>query len=430
MKKLVLPILISLLFFNTSRVFAQWVPTSFNQSVWNMARAGNGNLVVADDIYPLMGGLHLSEDEGETWTTTMAGDFAYTANVVKDESLYFGGVGANVAISHDNGITWNNVNFSHLFSGITDQDPIYAMEYHNGRIYASVLNLGVAYSNDEGVTWKLTDVESLWDANNPENGGQWTYNLRSFNGKLYNIGAFGIWVYDEAADLWSNVDNTWYGGYSIIVDDVFYVSYNASGIPAAIRYTTDFQNWQVMPIPNGMNTSVRILEYYQGAFFMGHVNDAVYYTIDHGVNWTAYREDFPKFSPVPGLDLYGVPMNMVFSGETMICGVFSSFPDVGGVFKAPIPAEIMNVNDIAASQKVSVYPNPAKDNISFKFPQGKNTKADLKITDALGRIISTESIDNSIDQAHSISVDSWPRGLYFYSINNVDFTQSGKFLVE
>lgn len=101
-------------------------------------------------------------------------------------------------------------------------------------------------------------------------------------GKLYNIGAFGIWEYDEDEDLWGNIDDRWYASSSLIVDDVLYVNYNASGIPDGVRYTTDLQSWEVMSIPEGVSTSIRFLEYYRGAFFMGHVDDAVFYTLDHG----------------------------------------------------------------------------------------------------------------------------------------------------
>lgn len=47
---------------------------------------------------------------------------------------------------------------------------------------------------------------------------------------------------------------------------LLYVVYNASGIPAGIRYTTDFQTWEEMPLPTDVSTAVRVLDYYKGAF--------------------------------------------------------------------------------------------------------------------------------------------------------------------
>lgn len=429
MNKPLLSTLIVLLFFNTSILMAQWERTNFDQSAWDMCLTGNGNLIAANDIYPEMGGLYISENEGETWVKTLADDYAYSSHLVKDESVYFGGNGANVAISPDNGETWINVNFSDLFLDVTDQDPMYAIEHHNGRIYASVFGLGVAYSTDEGTTWSLADIDSLLDENNPEDGGQWTYDLRSYNGKLYNIGSFGIWEYNEVDDLWTKVDDRWYGGHSTIVDDVLYVSYNAIGIPDGIRYTTDFQNWEVMPLPNGVNTSVRFLEYYEGAFFMGHVNDAIFYTMDHGENWIEYRENYPKYTSGGGFVYYGVPMNLVFSGESMFCGIFSPFAGVGGVYRAPIPPEILGLDEMSVPLKIVVYPNPAKDIVSLQIPQGQGFQGILKITDAMGRIVYNNTLANETDNLVTISIKTWPSGLYIYTLVSGDSKTSGKFLV-
>ncbi|WP_026451563.1 T9SS type A sorting domain-containing protein [Aequorivita capsosiphonis] len=427
--KTLLFLFVVLMCLNSSVLTAQWESTGFTKATWALAKAENGNLIAADDMYPELGGIYLSQDQGDSWVKTSATDYAYTAHVVKDESIYMGGVEGNVAISHDNGETWANVNFGNVLPGLTVDDPIYAMEYHNGRIYASVFNFGVVYSEDEGVTWNLTDQESLWDVDNPIDGGQWTYNLHSYHDQLYNIGAFGIWVYDETADLWAQVDDRWYGNSSLIVDDVFYVIYNADGIPDGIRYTTDFQNWEVMPLPDGASTSVRFMEYYHGAFFMGHVSEAILYTVDQGATWIEYREDFPAFEPIPGLNLYGTPMNLVFDGETMYCGVFSPIDGVGGVFKAPVPAEL-NINEISASLQPVLYPNPAKDFVMLQFPQDQENQGSLRITDALGRVQYNKTIGNEENNTISVSTETWASGVYLYSIVTEGSKASGKFIVE
>lgn len=427
--KTLLFLLISLAFLNPSILTAQWEPTGFTQSTWVLCQAENGNLIAANDIYPDLGGIYLSQDEGISWEQTNAIPYSYTAQVVKDSSIYLGGVGCNVAISHNNGEAWSNVNFSALFPGVTENDPIYALEFHNGRIYAAVLNFGIVYSEDDGATWNLTDQESLWDVDNPEDGGQWCYNLRSYNGNLYNMGAYGIWVYNEIEDLWSQVDDMWYAGSSLVVDDVFYVVYNAMGIPAGIRYTTDFQNWDVMPIPDGSDTTIRFMEYYEGAFFIGHVNDAIFYTVDQGENWIEYRENFPAFEPVPDVVFYGTPMSLVFNGDMMYCGVFSPFEGVGGVFKAPVP-EGLNISELAESLQLVVYPNPANDFISIQFPNGLQNQGSLIITDVLGRIHYNKSIGNEIDKTIIVSTENWTSGLYIYSIVSGASKASGKFIVQ
>lgn len=417
-----------LLLFSSHIVKAQWEPTSFNQSTWVLCQTENGNLLAANDAYPEMGGIFISEDNGATWTDTQAEKHSYTGHLVTSEHIYMGGVEFNIGISYDNGATWTNSNFSDLFPNANPEDAVYAIEEHNDRIYVSLFGHGVIYSEDQGGTWQLTDQESLLDPNDPENGGQWTYNLRSYNGKLYNIGSFGIWEYNETDDLWTMVDSTWYGSESLIVDDVLYVVYNAIGIPAGIRYTSDFQTWEEMPLPADVSTAVRTLSYYEGAFFMGHVNDAVFYTMDYGQNWTAYKEDFPVFSPVPGLDIYGVPMNFVFSEDTIYVGVFSAQEDLGGVYKAPVPEDVLSVNQNTDKIQVKLYPNPAVDFITIDFPQ--KTEGQLIIRDVTGRLILTKHIENSPTNSITIETNTWSAGLYLYSIEGKATKTSGKFLVE
>lgn len=419
--------LLILFLFSFSCLTAQWQPTGFNQSTWVLCKASNGNLIATNDVYPEMGGVFLSEDQGETWSEASVEPHSYTSHLVDGENIYLGGVQGNIAISNDNGHTWSQTSFADLFPGITEFDPIYAIESHNNRIYAAVLAFGIVYSEDGGMTWQLTDRESLLDPDDPDNGGQWCYNLRSFNGKLYNLGAFGIWEYDETDDVWSQVDPYWYAGDSIIVDDVLYVVYNAFGLEEGIRFTSDFQNWESMAIGD-LSTSNRFLEYYNGAFFLGNVEEAIFYTLDHGNTWTEYREDFPMYSPAPGVEFYGTPMNLVFMEDTMYVGVFSNDPELQGVYRAPIPEELLQVNS-AEIGKTVLFPNPADDFISFRFDGETMVSGILRITDVMGRIVYQEKITSQPNNTHTLSVASWPSGIYLYSIEGKNTTTSGKFLI-
>src|SRR5690554_4077940 len=196
MNKLVLYSLILLLF--TSHLMqAQWEPTAFNQSTWILCQTENGNLLATNDVYPEMGGIYISQDQGITWTDTQVEKSSYTGFSVTNQSVYMGGVGSNVAISHDNGATCTISNHSDLFPGAHTVDPIYAIERHNIKIRGALLSHGIVYSDDQGETWQLTDIDSLLDPDKPENGGLWGYHLRSYSGRLSSIGAFGICEWSE-----------------------------------------------------------------------------------------------------------------------------------------------------------------------------------------------------------------------------------------
>lgn len=419
----------ALLCLNSSILTAQWEPTAFNQATWVLTQAENGNFIAANDIYPDFGGIYLSQDEGNTWVETEALPFAYTSHLVMDETVVMAGAGTNLAISNDNGETWINSDFLALFPQVDSMDPIYGLEAHNDRIYASLFGYGIVYSEDGGITWSPTDLNSLVDPNNPANGGQWSYNLRSFNGKLYSVGVYGIWEYNEAQDLWTQVDGSWYAYNTLIVDDVLYVLYNAPGIPNGIRYTTDLQQWEFMPLPDDASTSIIFLEYYKGAFFMGHANEAIFYSLNQGETWIEYRENFPFHTPAPGLELYGTPMNLIFSGDTMFCGVYS-YTDIGGVYRAPIPAVVLNVEEMAEIPQFVVYPNPASHYVTFKIPNGYNSSGSIVITDVLGRIKYNAPFSEWEDNEITIFTENWTSGVYLYNLRTEQSISSGKLIVK
>lgn len=431
-RKVLLFVLVAFTCLNASVLNAQWEPTSFTQSsVWVLCQTENGNFIAANDLYPEMGGIYLSADEGNSWEKCVVSDHSYTSHLVQGQSVYLGGVDCNIAITHDNGETWANSNFKELLPGVSSDHSIYAMEYHNGRIYAAVLTFGVAYSDNDGVDWYLTDRESLLDVNDPEAGGQWCYNLRSYNDKLYNIGAYGIYEYDEIADLWTKLDDQMYGSSSVVVNDVMYISYNAAGLPSGIRYTTDFQTWEVMPIPDGASTSIRFLEYYNGAFIIGHVEEAIFYTLDHGETWIEYRDNFPKFSPVPGLDIYGVPMGVVMKDDKIFCGVFSGFEEIQGVYWAPLPEELLTtINQYSDPALTVAYPNPAQDIVWLQLPAGKKMQGLVQIMDITGKIKHEQIILSGDNNKIAISTSNWASGAYFYILKTDEHVSSGKFIVE
>lgn len=404
---------------------AQWTPTDFKENIWILCQTSNGNLLAANDIYPDLGTIFISKDEGNSWSETTATPYGYTAFLVTDDAVYMGGTDRTVAISHDNGDNWVTSTFWHLFPDADPSEPIYAIEAHNDRIYVSLLAYGIVYSDDKGETWHLTDRDSLLDPNNPDNGGQWTYDLQSFNGKLYNIGAFGIWEYNEEEDQWSHINGDWYSYKALVVDDLMYIVYNAPGLPYGIRYTRDFVDWEIMPIPEEASTSVGFLQEHQGALFMGHVEETVYYTLDQGQNWIPYKEGFPYFSPIPELYFYGVPMNFVFLEDSMLVGVFSGFEDVAGVYRAPIPT-LLNIEEMTNFTNAIVYPNPTSDWITLKSENTNTLPTQLSIYDVLGRKV--KELKYAQQRTQMIDVSDLAAGVYFLRVQDDDRIQSIKFI--
>jgi hypothetical protein len=186
-----------------------------------------------------------------------------------------------------------------------------------------------------------------------------------------------------------------------------------------------------MPIPDYLTTSIRCIEYHQGAFFIGHVHEAVYYTLDHGETWIEYRENFPAFSPVPGLNLYGVPMSLVFSGDKMYCGVFSVDEGVGGVFWSPVPDELItSVDESSNLPQAVIYPNPANEFVILQLPKAAENQHNLIITDAMGTVQYNKMMQNEASKEVIVSTKNWKSGVYFCTIISGESKTTGKFIIE
>lgn len=91
------------------------------------------------------------------------------------------------------------------------------------------------------------------------------------------------------------------------------------------------------------------------------------------------------------------------------------------------PMILSELNSIKAESIVLVYPNPAKEEISFAIPSGIIT-CYIEIYDILGVKIISQKIHNGVN---SLDINSLPCGAYYYKIKSSnDVLKSGKFVKE
>jgi len=91
---------------------------------------------------------------------------------------------------------------------------------------------------------------------------------------------------------------------------------------------------------------------------------------------------------------------------------------------------IVGIENILASGKFAVYPNPANSNLTIVFPDNYNASNNaLEILDVTGRSIvnSPLTIHNS---QMSVDVSTLPSGMYFIKIGNGNSSQLEKFIKE
>ena len=123
--------------------------------------------------------------------------------------------------------------------------------------------------------------------------------------------------------------------------------------------------------------------------------------------------------------------------DTMNCGGMSGMevpnPIYGygriDAFNAVIAAmdSTSSANDLPISNNnILVFPNPAKDQISFSVKDEKIQS--IQVFDNLGRLIFSEKLDGTV--SHSITTNDWLSGVYHYKIELDRGVYSGKFLVK
>lgn len=88
---------------------------------------------------------------------------------------------------------------------------------------------------------------------------------------------------------------------------------------------------------------------------------------------------------------------------------------------------IILTNDIATQDQFSLFPNPSNEQINIAFSEQVQTVgASITFFDALGRLVTSQSLDN----VQSINCSTWATGLYTYRISNAQgrVLQVGKFV--
>lgn len=88
-----------------------------------------------------------------------------------------------------------------------------------------------------------------------------------------------------------------------------------------------------------------------------------------------------------------------------------------------------SVKDVKNAVGVSAYPNPANDYITFKFTNGNIRNGNVTIYSLTGAILKSESI-SQFDSEVTIDLTEFEKGIYLYSIQNAEGSNSGKFVVE
>ncbi|MFH2094240.1 MAG: T9SS type A sorting domain-containing protein, partial [Bacteroidota bacterium] len=134
-----------------------------------------------------------------------------------------------------------------------------------------------------------------------------------------------------------------------------------------------------------------------------------------------------KSGSVPNWTLFEIPINYNTGDVPDSCNVFFSSSDDANMadgsilrvdsvsFTGSVP-----VGKISASREsdIYIYPNPATDQLSINFSLHQPYSAEIKLYNAIGKVVYSKSITNAKQHFTKLDVSSLPAGLYFVEVVN------------
>lgn len=385
-------------------------PNSFNSSnTWAMAHMGNYLYVGGNFTWTgYAPSKSLSRWDGTNWSPIPGGqpnDVVDDMQVYNNE-LYICGVFDSVGnvsasgIAKWNGSSWQAIGNNYDFEAT---GAIQRIAFYHGNLY-----VGGIFEDPFGNTCRL----AKWD------GTAWHFMTTDLVGSIADV--WSMIVYDD----------------ELYVSGLFYAGIGNNPSNCIMRWNdttwrdvgggVDFYSFSTpqvrdMKVHGGKLYCAGSFEKIGGVMAMGLASW-------DGTNWCGYNTSFTSNSQETGL------MNLEFFNDTLyVAGGFLIAEGdsmnaiakwIGGNF-VDTCGNTTSISEQESIQEVSVYPNPARDEITFEFPNSENRL--LIIYDCAGREIWREE---NAGMFIKVNVQSFPEGLYFFSaIGDGEEYVQGKFLI-
>ena len=225
-----------------------------------------------------------------------------------------------------------------------------------------------------------------------------------------------------------------------------------------IYKTTDggATDWETLPLPGGVVNYIAIHPSNPDKVAVTTTRASkVFVSNDGGQTWESYLNNLPDFSALSvvwddngadglylGMD-YGI--YYIDNGLTEWQPYSNNIPNVivneleinnetdmiyagtygRGLWVSPVEIPTLSVDDKISEENVSVYPNPANDELNIKLSQ--NLEADIRVFDTLGKLVIYQPNVN-ISGSYSVGVSGLNNGIYFVRINTEAGTVTKKFI--
>lgn len=358
--------------------------------------------------------------DGSNWDSLAGGMHSGTNPVLSitrfQNKLLVGGFFRRSGDYTTNGFTsWNGTGWDSINSAFHPYGGPFNFYEHNNMLYCvgSFDSGGTYYSPQvvvwDGVNWVPVLIPGLMG------GGYAIHDCIAFNGELYFGGHFTdstFTLYDFVkwdGTNWYKVGNNFSGGINTmaIYNNELYIGGNPlGGVPDP--YIVKFDGTNFNSVGGGINGPVNRLKVINnkliavGTFDYAGGNPASDIAMFDGQSWSAIS---------PDTFYQGISDLAIFNNELYVTGAFSRINSDSISKIAKYTGQLpFGINESEGDIFVSIFPSPAKDNITIKYSM-QNKNGVLEIFNMLGEKVAEQKLLPNTKQ-FSLPVASWPQGIY------------------
>ena len=419
------------------------------------------------------GGVHITEDGGQTFVTLNGGlqttqFYSDFSNSAQDPNLAIGGTQDNASYVYDGSASWSRViGGDGMSTAINKTD--------DNIVYGSAQNLFLARSEDRGTNFSFISPPS---ANNEITAFQGPYQLAPHNQDIIYAGRQFLYKSEDRGDNWSPTSTNYVDGANMIIDmalsendpdrifvatspnpfgvitsakllrsdnggiswsvvsqslpnriikdiaidpeddDIVYVSFSGFGSAHLAKSEDAGDSWILIDgLPDVPTNSIFIDPLKTSHVYVA--NDlGVYFSKDGGESWRLFSEGLPDATMA--FNLSYSESNRKIRLATHGRGVYERDLVFGN--STSIASENLDV-------AINLYPNPCVDQITIEYPSTSLVKGEIIIRDISGKMfISQETFSNIGKNIYTISVSDLPVGSYTASVVIDEVLRTTKFM--
>ena len=395
MKKLYIIIMLAIIGLS---VKAQWVQTNLqNGDIACIAISGN-NIFAGNQL--VGGGMSLSTNSGQNWSNVggLSGLSVYSS-IINGTNMFAGTNNGGVYLSTDTGTNWTSVSLPSTVLNVM------SFAISGNKTFVGAGNASLYLSTNNGGSWTAANTGLSYHSVNA---------LAISGSKIFaGTGGGGLYLSTNNGTNWTSVTgiptNAQVDALAVSGSNIF------AGTNIGVYLSTNNgTSWSA--VNNGIPASIQIsaIAISGSMIFAGTRGDGIYLSTDNGANWTAEN------AGLTGSGLLFINC-IALSGTTIYIGVGSGY----GVWERPL-SDFAGINEINENNNISVYPIPAKDNITIKNSDFIKDET-ISVYDIQGQLL----LQRTILQAKiDIDISAFPSGVYVVEVRTEKGVSVKKFIKE